>query len=241
MRAVRTGLLSAGLVFVASLCLASPLADGGILHKTIGYTEFLPLESSVGYARSSTANDGRYATSGGSDGSGTLAVTLDLPSGALVKSVEFDFCANNPGNGGFTLQLAAEDKSGVTTQLIPMMGIVGTVGCQNVVKNMDPFGLTVDNGASRLVLQVQIVNGAFDGTFTFSGAVVGYQLQVSPAPETATFNDVPTDDPGFPFIEAFAASGITQGCGGGNYCPDAAVTRRQIAVFFAKALGLAYR
>jgi len=67
---------------------------------------------------------------------------------------------------------------------------------------------------------------------------VYYQLQVSPAPGTATFNDVPTSDPGFQFIEALVSSGITAGCGNGNYCPDAPLTRRQMAVFLSKALGL---
>jgi hypothetical protein len=33
-------------------------------------------------------------------------------------------------------------------------------------------------------------------------------------------------------------SGITAGCGGGNYCLDAALTRGQMAVFLSKALGL---
>jgi hypothetical protein len=32
--------------------------------------------------------------------------------------------------------------------------------------------------------------------------------------------------------------GSRSGCGGGNFCPDAAVTRGQMAVFLAKALGL---
>jgi hypothetical protein len=240
MRAVRTGLLFGCFALGPSLCLVASPSNDGILHKTIGYTEFLPLESAVGYARSASANDGRYATSGGSNGNGTLAATLDLPSGALLRTIEFDFCGNNPTNGGFVLQLFVQDKSGVITQQIPMMGFVGQVGCLNVVKDMDPWTLTVDNDASRLVLQVQTLNNAFDGTVTFSGAVAGYQLQVSPAPSMATFNDVPTDDPGFQYIEALAASGITQGCGGGNYCPDVTVTRRQVAVFLAKALGLAY-
>ena len=31
---------------------------------------------------------------------------------------------------------------------------------------------------------------------------------------------------------------ITGGCGGGNFCPNANLTRRQMAVFLAKALGL---
>ena len=39
-------------------------------------------------------------------------------------------------------------------------------------------------------------------------------------------------------IEALAASGITAGCAGGNYCPEANLTRRQMAIFLAKALGL---
>ncbi len=65
-----------------------------------------------------------------------------------------------------------------------------------------------------------------------------YRLQVSPAPATATFTDVPVGHPQRQFVEALAASGITGGCGGGNYCPDTAVTRGQMAVFLAAALGL---
>ncbi len=65
-----------------------------------------------------------------------------------------------------------------------------------------------------------------------------YYLQVSPAPATATFNDVPTTHWAFKFVEALAASGITGGCGGGNYCPDDPLTRAQMAVFLSDALGL---
>jgi plastocyanin len=36
------------------------------------------------------------------------------------------------------------------------------------------------------------------------------------------------------WIEQLAAEGITAGCGGGNYCPDASVTRDQMAVFLLK-------
>jgi hypothetical protein len=71
--------------------------------------------------------------------------------------------------------------------------------------------------------------------------VIGYQLQVSPAPGTATFNDVPTNHPFFQFVEALVDSGITAGCGNGNYCPDAPLTRGQMAVFLSKALGLHFK
>ena len=74
-------------------------------------------------------------------------------------------------------------------------------------------------------------------TFTLPFLVVE-AFPVSPSPVQATFNDVPTNHPFFQFIEALAASGITAGCGSGNYCPDNPVTRGQMAVFLAKALGL---
>ncbi len=36
------------------------------------------------------------------------------------------------------------------------------------------------------------------------------------------------------WIEQLASEGISGGCGGGNYCPDAAVSRQQMAVFLLK-------
>ena len=72
----------------------------------------------------------------------------------------------------------------------------------------------------------------------FSGVEIWWRREVSPAPPAATFGDVPKDHPFFQFIEALAASQITGGCGGGNYCPDSPLTRGQMAVFLAKALGL---
>ncbi len=64
--------------------------------------------------------------------------------------------------------------------------------------------------------------------------------QVSPPPAAATFNDVPTSHPFFQFVEALSRSGITAGCSAAPplYCPDEPLTRGQMAVFLAKALGL---
>ena len=67
-----------------------------------------------------------------------------------------------------------------------------------------------------------------------------FKRSVSPSPAVATFNDVPTDHPFFQFVEALVKSSITAGCGGGNFCPDAPLTRGQMAVFLAKSLGLSW-
>ena len=49
---------------------------------------------------------------------------------------------------------------------------------------------------------------------------------------------MPTSYIYFRAIEALAASGITGGCGNGNFCPSQPVTRGEIAKFLANALGL---
>jgi len=97
-----------------------------------------------------------------------------------------------------------------------------------------------DGLPDHLVHRIRVVIGGNDGgsNLGLGGVGITWHRQVSPAPGSASFNDVPTGHPFFQFIEALAASGITAGCGGGNYCPDAPLTRGQMAVFLSKALGL---
>jgi hypothetical protein len=52
---------------------------------------------------------------------------------------------------------------------------------------------------------------------------------------TGMFDDVACPSTFADWIEAFAAEGITGGCGGNNYCPTAPVRRDQMAVFLLKA------
>jgi hypothetical protein len=59
-----------------------------------------------------------------------------------------------------------------------------------------------------------------------------------PTPATQRFADVPPSNPFYNFIDRMAVLGITQGCGGGNYCPSLAVTRAQMAAFLVRAFNL---
>jgi len=49
-------------------------------------------------------------------------------------------------------------------------------------------------------------------------------------------NDVPEDYWAFRFIEIMADAGVTSGCGALAYCPEAAVTRSQMAVFLERGM-----
>ncbi len=59
-----------------------------------------------------------------------------------------------------------------------------------------------------------------------------------PTPVSQRFADVPPSNPFYNFIERMGALGITQGCGGGNYCPSLSVTRAQMAAFLVRAFKL---
>lgn len=56
-----------------------------------------------------------------------------------------------------------------------------------------------------------------------------------PACVTPMLADVPCSSPYARWINELATRGVTSGCGGGNYCPSAPVTREQMAVFLLVA------
>ena len=53
----------------------------------------------------------------------------------------------------------------------------------------------------------------------------------------ATFLDVGPSNPFYSYIEDLYHARIASGCGGGNYCPDAFVTREQMAAFIQRSAG----
>jgi S-layer homology domain len=191
--------------------------------------EMEPFESQTTWS-ASKLNAYRYLTS-----AGALFGSVHAPQGASLLSIELDAC-DTSGTEGVGASFARIDSSGFTTLAFVNTGDGPTPGCARFAADLTAGPETVDNMLYQYIVSAQ--NGTFTGTTTIGAMRIVYRLQVSPAPGQATFNDVPTSDPAFQFVEALAASGITAGCGGGNYCPDASLTRRQMAVFLAKALGL---
>ena len=133
--------------------------------------------------------------------------------------------------------LPAFSAGNLTHTILASTATSGSSGNQSAFVGIP--GHTVDN-----VGCVYVVRARFDDTtgLVLQKVRAQWNRQVSPAPATATFNDVPTGHPFFQFVEALAASGITSGCNVSPplYCPDNAVTRGQMAAFFSKALGLTF-
>lgn len=105
-----------------------------------------------------------------------------------------------------------------------------------------PAGTIVNSDECTYRVRARFGNGSLvgpgDSTLRLYKARLQWRRQVSPAPPVATFTDVPVGHPQFPFVEALVSSGVTGGCGGGNFCPDQPLTRGQMAVFLSVALGL---
>lgn len=94
------------------------------------------------------------------------------------------------------------------------------------------------------ILEHGITNGCGDGRFCPTESVTRAQMASFVARALnlpATSSDYFSDDGGSlhqPDINRLAAAGITNGCGGGRYCPNDSVTRAEMASFIARALNL---
>src|SRR5262245_59329378 len=177
---------------------------------------------------------------------------LPLPEGALVESLCAYVNDSDPGDFQYIQTYLVQQKLAEEGEAPAMVAVPGA----SVISNLDiGYGYYCVEGLAHTVRGTTDVDG--DGSpdatvpyveiyvpapllnsLGFGGVRITWRRQVSLAPATPTFGDVPPSDDAFRFIEALAASGITAGCAGGNYCPDAPLTRRQMAVFLAKAVGL---
>ena len=217
---------------------ASPKTYGtqDIVYYRIAATELLPagpFDSSIVYH---TGDRLRYPV--GAVAAARFVASPHLPQGARVVTVELDAC-DEDASGDITARLIDCDYLGACagSALVTVGSGSFSSTCGALIVPL-PVSYRVDNFGKELLVQVDIPGGGFAGV---AGVILGYKLEVSPAPPTATFADVPTTHLYFRAIEALASAGITQGCGGGNFCPNQAVTRGEVAKFLATALGLNWK
>jgi hypothetical protein len=209
----------------------------------IGFAEFFPSEDAYSYSGSAGS---RWLGAGPGAGGFLYAPLNMLPNGSRLTQVSaylFDNEINGTEPGvnlcrGWVDSATGADPGFDCPVSIHTSGAPGdTVIFENIAVPI-LYRQDIDGDGTIEVVNYWINAVTWPATTGIRMVRLRWRRQVSPAPQSATFNDVPTSDGAFQFIEALVSSGITVGCGGGDYCPDAPVTRRQMAVFLAKALGL---
>jgi hypothetical protein len=161
--------------------------------------------------------------------------SLDVPTGAIIDSIGLNSTTDQDQD--LTARILLRDYQGN----VETLGSVTSAVHGWDTDYSDPLSIPVTGQLDHeLVLEVeQAASSNFSHDEYFAWVEVHWRRTVSSPPDTPSFGDVPATHPFFQFIEALKASGITGGCGdGSNYCPDAPLTRGQMAVFLAKALGL---
>jgi S-layer homology domain len=158
--------------------------------------------------------------------------TLDIPAGAIIDYIGVNTATTTDAVMGFTLHFRDHlgGKAELASFSFPAHGFQTDI--------VGPLGILVPGNHDRAFI-LDVEQAPSDNWQYFGYVEVWWRLVVSDPPTTPTFGDVPATHPYYQFIEALAKSGITGGCGdGSSYCPDAALTRGQMAVFLSKALGL---
>jgi hypothetical protein len=178
-------------------------------------------------------NSYRYFSQAPALGQNFLAAPVnDIPSGVIIDYLEISDCINTDGD--IFLGLWDGGYGGASGPNVTFLNTLAGCGSDSV--GSLGYQYTANSGHPLYILMLW--GSTYDGSTKFNDVAIGYHRIVSPAPGSPTFGDVPLSDPGFQYIEALVASGVTAGCGGGNYCPDNPLTRRQMAVFLSKAFGL---
>ena len=194
---------------------------------TVSAMSFLPFDDNDGYNSALCCLSRSF-----DDGDGELYASVSIPAGAVIDFIgleSYSFCAGIVGvelwevTHGFTSGIAA---------------LSSTAHSYDTDYNATPIGYQVGMNAHKaLAIQVELGNNCVNWP-ALSWVEIWWRRVVSDPPASPTFNDVPTSDFGYQYIEALNASGITGGCAPGAFCPDSPVTRRQMAIFLSKALGL---
>jgi hypothetical protein len=177
-------------------------------------------------------------TDGSGNASCNTALPLVVPAGQFITAAATD-PSNNTSEFSPCVQVIASSLFPTSQSFSPAGGNgslnVIAQGSWTAISN-DPSWVTITSGGG---------NG--NGTVTFS---VSPHSGASPRSTTLTINnetftvlqgaaflDVPPSHPFYTEIGKLSARGVTLGCGGGNYCPDAVVTREQMAAFILRARG----
>ena len=153
------------------------------------------------------------------DGQGTQNITFTSGAAGTRLSVQiFETDSNGcVGTAAEAVQVAFNDVPS-TDPFEPYVCIIGRDG---ITSGCGGGNYCRDNPVTRAQMAIFLLKAEHGSSYT-------------PPPCASIFTDVTCPSTFANWIEQLATEGVTAGCGGGLYCPNSPVTRRQMAVFLLK-------
>jgi hypothetical protein len=244
MSAIRRRRVDAVFVIVLSTAALSGIAGAQTYGPkdqvlTIDSLEFLPVNPSF-------ASDYAPSTNylGGNGAGGSYRAPVHLPDGAEITQMCLYYYDPNSTGTDATIEAMKLPAGGQEAGLVVVHGssVFEYVNIGYGTVCTDPMSFTIHSDAdldgmgSRHL--AYFIYAETHAATRIGGVRIAWHRQISPPPLSPTFADVPNGAFAYAGIEALAASGITQGCGNGNFCPNQTLTRAQMAALLARALGL---
>lgn len=208
-------------------------------HTVIDQAAFQPLRSTTVHEFDSAG--GRLCVEGFPWFEGVFE---GLPHGARLTRFQFwTFDSASAENIiGLVKRTCNQDVGGPLLTVLATYASFGSGGFQTAIDFVDAADDGIDTRCTYSTLfrlDGQESASCSEGdSLRIVGAGARWIRQISSAPDTASFDDVPTSHLFFQHIEALVAAGVTAGCDEDSFCPDGPLTRGQMAVFLATALGL---
>jgi len=235
------------LLLLAAAAPAQAQFGTAIQQTMLGAMDFQPQSSTTTYASS---GGGYIHRTGGAENA--FWARVPLPNGALIKDVCIFYY---DANAGASVDVSAElsiyglattsSESPAFEQIAALTlsdpgGTEYSSACLLGDQGEDLVRAKTDvNGGPSMyaVYRILVRLPATDNTTRLGGALIRWQRQPIVYAQTS-FTDLFTQPPGWDAAEGLYQAGISQGCGGGNFCPNDPVTRIQLAAMLWKALGL---
>jgi hypothetical protein len=144
---------------------------------------------------------------------------------------------NFTGSTACTISLISTSQSFTASGGAGSINITAPAGCNWNASSNNPDFLTItssSSGSGNTTLSYSVAPHSNTSNRTGTITIANQTFTVF---QGAAFLDVPPSHPFYTEIGKLSARGVTLGCGDGNYCPDQAVTREQMAAFIMRVRG----
>jgi hypothetical protein len=250
-----------GVLISSSVVQATITVTGKTVTANTGATFKKKVATFTSSRAGAKKNDFSATIDWGDGDSSAGTVRKQGPRFGVLGQHKYTVCGSYTITVGITDNVASENGQGtgsaiaagpgttpiVTAPVSVVVGATGQTASVPATAGLTYAWLLLDRDDNDL--STFITGGQGTNQLTFNAAPPGTTMffTVVPAPAAGCtlpagdravqvdFNDVPPSNLFHDFVIDIAGNGITAGCGGGNYCPDAATLRNQMAVFLLKS------